>query len=173
MTDEGADRQRFVLQETLKLAVPIHMLTMRDWSPDALTTAARAAADVVALHGDDLQFGGKHCAKAFNALARGLAAAALCAEGGVRWKALGLHWCTVPGCNNPDADHPNPYPERAADPTPQPRPIVDIHLPSGVTAPGSGRATGRRSRLKSGSGAGSNPARGTPDHSHPRTGEPA
>jgi hypothetical protein len=42
-------------------------------------------------------YGGKHCAEAFNALARGLAALAY-QPGGVKY--AGLHWCVEehPGC---------------------------------------------------------------------------
>jgi hypothetical protein len=52
---------------------------------------ARRSADVVAEHGDDLQFGGRHCQEAFAALAQGIAACSF-APGGVtfrgeRWQA--------------------------------------------------------------------------------------
>lgn len=51
---------------------------------------ASAAASTIGSHGDDLQFGGKHCAPTFAALARGLAALSF-APGGVTF--LGAHWC--------------------------------------------------------------------------------
>ncbi|WP_255951589.1 hypothetical protein [Streptomyces odontomachi] len=124
--DEAADIQRFVLLETLRLAVPMHMVEMRHWSPAALSAVAGDSAETVGSHGDALQFGGKHCAEAFNALARGLASTALTAWGGVTWQ--GLHWCTVPDCVGPDGDHPNPFPELVK-PAPAPRPIFDLHLP--------------------------------------------
>lgn len=124
MIDRGPETQRFVLLETLKLAVPMHMAELRHCSPDALTAIASEAATVVGSHGDALQFGGQHCAEAFNALARGMAAAALVAWGGITWQ--GLHWCTIPGCSNPYADHPNPWP---APPAPSHRPVADVRLP--------------------------------------------
>lgn len=46
--------------------------------------------DVIAYHGDVLQYGGRGCARAFNALARSLALLALRA-GGVTF--AGHHWC--------------------------------------------------------------------------------
>lgn len=127
MTDERTEWQRSVLLETLELAVPLHMAELRDLPADTLADIAAAAGTTVGCHGDDLQFGGKHCAPTFNALARGLAATALTAWGGVTWQ--GLHWCTIPGCTSPDADHPQPHP---TPPPPLPwhaRPITDVHLP--------------------------------------------
>lgn len=56
----------------------------------SLAAVARSAAEVIGSHGDDLQFGGKHCRPAFAALARGLAALSFC-PGGVRF--MGAHWC--------------------------------------------------------------------------------
>lgn len=120
----AADWQRFVLLETLSLAVPMHMIELGRCTPDTLTEIATEAASFIGSHGDSLQFGGKQCAPAFNQLARGLAASALTAWGGVTFQ--GLHWCALPGCTNRDADHPQPYPTHAE---PAPRPIVDLHLP--------------------------------------------
>lgn len=57
---------------------------------------ARVAAAEVAAHGDDLEFGGKHCKSTFAALARGLAALSF-APGGVVFG--GSHWCA----HHPDA----------------------------------------------------------------------
>ncbi|MET8585677.1 hypothetical protein ABZX39_33140 [Streptomyces collinus] len=132
MAHHDADSwQRFVLLETLDLAVPMHMVELQRCSPEALCGIASEAATFVGSHGDALQFGGKKCAPAFNQLARGLAAAALIAWGGVTFQ--GLHWCTVPGCTGPDTDHPQPV-----NPQPVPadiaralnaRPITDLHLP--------------------------------------------
>ena len=88
--------QRMVLAETLRLAVPMHMAALHGSPPRVLAAVASASATVIGSHGDDLQFGGQHCAAAFNALARGLAAAALTAEGGADY--AGLHWCADPWC---------------------------------------------------------------------------
>lgn len=87
----------------LQTAVPLHIEQLRHLDPDQL---ARQQAVTVATHGDDLQFGGRHCKDAFNALARGLAAAALTAWGGVT--VAGAHWCPIRGCPGPDAPHPEP-----------------------------------------------------------------
>lgn len=128
---DAADWQRFVLLETLSLAVPMHMIELKRCSPKALAAIASDAATFIGSHGDALQFGGKKCAPAFNQLARGLAAAALIAWGGVTFQ--GLHWCVVPGCTSPDAEHPQPV---QADPipadvarSPNARTIADLHLP--------------------------------------------
>jgi hypothetical protein len=88
--------QRMVLRETLALAVPMHMVELHDLPAERLAAVASAAAITIGSHGDTLQYGGKHCAEAFNALARGLAAAALIADGGVDF--CGLHWCADPHC---------------------------------------------------------------------------
>ncbi|ONK13258.1 hypothetical protein [Streptomyces sp. MP131-18] len=93
--------QRDVLLTTLQLAVPLHREELRDLPSEQLLAIASNAATVLGSHGDALQFGGKHCREAFNALARGLAAAALTADGGVTW--LGAHWCADPSCHNPNA----------------------------------------------------------------------
>ncbi|WP_144385767.1 hypothetical protein [Streptomyces sp. SAJ15] len=122
------EMQRFVLLETLRLAVPEHMDDLRGFTPEQRCEIAKACAAIVGSHGDALQFGGKHCAEAFNALARGLAAAALTAWGGVTFD--GLHWCAIPGCADANADHPQPHPERAPRRSvPKPRTVVDLHLP--------------------------------------------
>lgn len=93
------------LVPALLLAVPLHIHEITGNPPEWLLGEARRCADVVASHGDDLQFGGKHCARAFNAVARGLACAALVADGGATF--LDLHWCRTPGCPGPGA-HLNP-----------------------------------------------------------------
>ena len=87
------EMQRMVLRTTLALAVPLHMHELHGQSPATLAGIAQAAATTVGSHGDALQFGGRHCPVAFNALARGLAAAALTAQGGIEF--AGLHWCTT------------------------------------------------------------------------------
>jgi hypothetical protein len=99
-----AHHENWQLIEALRLAVPLHMLELRQLTARERAEIARACAATVASHGDDLQFGGRHARDAFNALARGLAAAALTAWGGVTF--AGVHWCTVPSCPGPDADHP-------------------------------------------------------------------
>lgn len=92
---------------TLQLAVPLQMWELRHCDDQQRVAMAAAAADVVASHGDDLQFGGRHCAEAFNALARGLAIGAH-QPGGITFR--GLHWCTSAheGCPTirPDLDGP-------------------------------------------------------------------
>ncbi|REH31071.1 hypothetical protein BCF44_12294 [Kutzneria buriramensis] len=80
------------LRSTLQMSVPLRMFEMRDWADEALHAKAGAGADAVAHHGDDLMFGGKHCASTFNALTDGLAAAALLV-GAVDW--LELHFCAT------------------------------------------------------------------------------
>jgi hypothetical protein len=96
----AAEHQRMVLRETLRLAVPLHMVELRDRPAWILAAVASDAATTIGSQGDVLLFGGKGCAQAFNALARGLAAAALTAEGGVDY--LGLHWCRLPNCRAKD-----------------------------------------------------------------------
>lgn len=88
--------QRMVLWETLALAVPMHIVELHGLPAERLAAIASNAATTIGSHGDSLQFGGKHCATTFNALARGLAATALTAAGGVDF--LDLHWCADPHC---------------------------------------------------------------------------
>lgn len=85
-----------VLVETLGVAVPLRIQELRSLPAAvrvrAMTTWADAAADAVASHGDDLLFGSKEkgaAARAFNHLARGLAALAFC-PGGVTF--AGMHF---------------------------------------------------------------------------------
>lgn len=93
---EAAEYQRMVLRETLALAVPLHMVELHGLPPHRLAGIASDAATTIGSHGDALQYGGKHCAGAFNTLARGLAAAALTADGGIDF--AGHHWCADPYC---------------------------------------------------------------------------
>ncbi|MCZ1019385.1 hypothetical protein [Streptomyces noursei] len=96
-----------VLVEALRVAVPLHMLELSKHTPAEVMAIAQASASVIASKGDVLQFQTPkrgETAKAFNALARGLAAAALTAWGGVTF--MGLHWCTECACPGPDARHP-------------------------------------------------------------------
>jgi hypothetical protein len=78
------------LMTALDAAVPLHILLMRDWRPSQRINEAHWASGVIAAKGDVLQYGGKGAAGAFNALARGLAAAAY-QPGGVTF--AGRHWC--------------------------------------------------------------------------------
>lgn len=81
-----------VLLITLDAAVPLHILEMRDLTPHQRAAIARSAVDAIAHKGDALQYGGKRgeAANAFNALARGLAAAAY-QPGGIDF--AGRHHC--------------------------------------------------------------------------------
>ena len=82
------------LSIALQAAVPIAILEMRSWAPEARQAAAAEWGQIIASHGDDILFRSARkgdSAKAFTALARGLAALAYC-PGGVRF--LGIHWCT-------------------------------------------------------------------------------
>ncbi|MFI0822235.1 hypothetical protein ACH4TX_41630 [Streptomyces sp. NPDC021098] len=90
------DMQQMLLQTALLMAVPTEMDKLRPLTPQQRCEIAKQSAGIVAQHSDDLQAGGDHCAQAFTALARGLAAAALTAPGGIDYQ--GQHWCTVPGC---------------------------------------------------------------------------
>lgn len=77
------------LRIALQAAVPLRILEMREWPMDRVVATARECAPVIASHGDDLQYGGKHTADAFNKLAQGLACMAY-VPGGVTF--LGDHW---------------------------------------------------------------------------------
>lgn len=104
-----AAAENVVLVESLRVAVPLHMTQLASRSPEELIRIAAGSATIVGSHGDVLQFRSTkrgQTAKAFNALARGLAAGALVAWGGATF--AGLHWCTVRHCPGPDAEHPNP-----------------------------------------------------------------
>ncbi|MFD9563370.1 hypothetical protein [Streptomyces sp. NPDC059994] len=104
-----AAAENVVLVESLRVAVPLHMMELGSRSPEELIRIAAESATVVGSQGDVLQFRSAkrgETAKAFNALARGLAAGALVAWGGATF--AGLHWCTVPSCLGPDIEHPSP-----------------------------------------------------------------
>jgi len=102
MTTQASGRARpapglpDALAITLQLAVPLHIDELRHCDDRQRMAIAARCADVVAAHGDDLQYGGKHCAETFNALARGLAVAAY-QPGGITF-AGALHWCTDEDC---------------------------------------------------------------------------
>jgi len=78
-----------LLRTSLQAAVPLHIIDVRDWTFEQRRAAAEESAYVIAEHGDDLLYGGKHCADAFNRLALGIACAAY-QPGGIRF--LGDHW---------------------------------------------------------------------------------
>lgn len=75
----------------LGMTVPLEMQRMQTESPWELQRLARESVVELAERGDVLQFGGPGAGKAATALARGLAAAALTAPGGVDF--AGLHFC--------------------------------------------------------------------------------
>lgn len=124
-TDRAAQWQCMVLLETLRLAVPLHMTELQHLPVEHLLAMAACDAETVGTHGDDLQYGGRHCREAFNALARGLAVLALTTWGGVTWQ--GLHWCRNPVCRDPDDldAHPQPYPGAVKPPAPR-RPVENL-----------------------------------------------
>ncbi|MFE3579321.1 hypothetical protein [Streptomyces vinaceus] len=104
-----AAAENVVLVESLRVAVPLHMMQLASRSPVELQQVAVESATVIGSQGDVLQFRSAkrgETAKAFNSLARGLAAGALVAHGGASF--AGLHWCTAPGCAGPDTEHPEP-----------------------------------------------------------------
>jgi hypothetical protein len=82
-----------VLLLTLQLAVPLTIAEVADWSFEQREEAAREGAAAVAQHGDDLLYGGRHCAATFNQLALGLAVGAY-QPGGVTF--ANAHWCVHP-----------------------------------------------------------------------------
>ncbi|MBI0296316.1 hypothetical protein JBE04_18055 [Streptomyces sp. PRKS01-29] len=121
------DTQQSLLRTMLLIAVPMHIDKLCPLTPMRRCEIAHQCADVVAQHGDDLQAGGGHCAEAFNALARGLAAAALTAPGGV--DALGGHWCADPWCRAASRfDHADTEQAATDDPEPitTPRQVADV-----------------------------------------------
>jgi hypothetical protein len=120
-----------VLLSSLECAVPMHLWELRGASDAQRAEVGERCAQVIVEQGDVLLYGGKGCAGAFNALARGIAAAA-CQPGGVT--VFGRHWCTDhAACHEAEAwaaaqprlsvEHP------PVEPTPARRPVVDVHLP--------------------------------------------
>jgi hypothetical protein len=83
------------MRDALQAAVPLWVQRFRDEKRtlDEVIAIGRECGDTVAQKGDVLQFGGKGCAEAFNALAQGLAASSF-VPGGVTF--LGLHWESKP-----------------------------------------------------------------------------
>lgn len=82
-----------VLRIALQAAVPLWIHDVRDWTFERRAAAAAASSQIIAEHGDDLMFGGKHAADTFNGLALGLACAAY-SPGGITF--LGDHWEATP-----------------------------------------------------------------------------
>lgn len=91
MTD--CEARRDTLLVSLGVAVPMWQLDLlaRRLPADVIQREARECSAVIAEKGDVLQFGGKGCADAFNALAKGIALASMC-PGGAEF--MGRHWCT-------------------------------------------------------------------------------
>jgi hypothetical protein len=85
---------RTLLLESLCVAVPLHIADVSTWDERARQLEGSRFVDILTQHADDMQFGGKHCARAFNALAAGLAILAHRA-GGITF--AGLHWCVGSG----------------------------------------------------------------------------
>jgi hypothetical protein len=81
----------------LLFMVPLYIAEMRDLSEPEFEHVSARAADLIASHGDDAQYGGHHQRSARTAIAQGLAVLAR-ADGGVT--ALGIHACVRPhiGC---------------------------------------------------------------------------
>lgn len=81
--------QNPVLLAALDAAVPLWILEFRELPREEVLGRARGLEEVIAAHGDDLLFGGRRCAEAFNAVAKGIAALSFC-PGGVT--VFGRHW---------------------------------------------------------------------------------
>lgn len=79
-----------VLMETLQIAVPMSLHRLSHWTDRECMALSSSLTTQIGSHGDDLIYGGKHCAETFNALADALAIGAR-APGGVFFH--GLHWC--------------------------------------------------------------------------------
>lgn len=78
-----------LLRTGLACAVSLRIAEIATWTVERRIETAREQAHVVTAHGDDLQYGGKHTAAAFNALALGIACAAY-QPGGITF--LGDHY---------------------------------------------------------------------------------
>ncbi|MFF4534018.1 hypothetical protein ACFY1P_32715 [Streptomyces sp. NPDC001407] len=81
----------------LLFMVPLCIAEMRDLTEAEFDRVRAESSGLIASHGDDAQFGGRHQAGARTAIAKGLAVLAR-ADGGVT--ALGIHACVRPhaGC---------------------------------------------------------------------------
>ncbi len=78
-----------LLRATLAVAVPMWVDRVRVWSDTTRAQRSRVCAQVVAEHGDIIQYRAKGTADAFNRLAEGLALLSF-APGGVKF--MGEHW---------------------------------------------------------------------------------
>ena len=130
---DPADDTRFVLLTALEAAVPLHIIELRDRTPEQRVAIGQKSAGEVAHRGDVLEFGGHKrgvVADVFNHLARGLACGAY-QPGGITF--AGRHWCTDHAvCEGTEPARPA-APEDPdvdfGDETPR-RPIVDLELPA-------------------------------------------
>lgn len=121
------DAQHTAMAETLRVAVPLWIFELRGLSDDHLRDIATQAATTIGEKGDVLQFGSTRrgeVAGVFNALARGLAAAALLAQGGIDY--AGLHWCRIPHCRATRRYDHEADPWVPAEPEQRRRPVVDL-----------------------------------------------
>jgi hypothetical protein len=90
----GVARADTTLTIALEAAVPLWIMQVAGLTADERAARGRAAAQIVASHGDDILFRGARSgdsAAAFNALAQGLALGAF-QPGGITF--AGHHWCT-------------------------------------------------------------------------------
>ena len=81
--DEKIDAVTLKLKKALSIAVPLWVEKLQKESLLYIQGRQRYCSRIIASKGDDLQFGGKYCAEAFNALAEGVAILAMLVEGGV------------------------------------------------------------------------------------------
>jgi hypothetical protein len=89
-----SENTRELMLSTLQIAVPMWIEELRHIEPEQRLARASGLADIIASQGDIILYrGGKkgETAKAFNAMAEGLAIGAY-QPGGVTF--LGQHWCT-------------------------------------------------------------------------------
>lgn len=122
------DWQTTLLHTTLQLAVPLRIEELRGL-PDGQLVALAAAIP----HGDDLLYGGDRCRDGMAGLIRGLAVAALVADGGIDYG--GLHWCAIPNCRAGSRyEHSTGDGQLQPPEPPPPRTIAD--LPDLATWPG-------------------------------------
>lgn len=133
----SADRGNTLLDDMISAAVPLWILKIESeqWSPDRRVTEAHECADVIVSKGDILQFGGGkrgEVAKAFNALAKGLACLAF-APGGVTFGRN--HWAAGPAneaqkrSSSSPPPPPPPPPFRKSPPIPPPPTMRVLPIP--------------------------------------------
>ncbi|GIH70294.1 hypothetical protein [Sphaerimonospora thailandensis] len=89
MTDQTAITRR-KLAITIQALVPLRVLELAGTSFEERERAVGRASQVIAEHGDDLQFGGRHRPDAIKTLVRALAVLAY-QPGGVTYE--GMHFC--------------------------------------------------------------------------------